>query len=45
MKEKPEYTPSINEAQRWDSPDVFVYKGKRYSVDIHLKVKEVKDGH
>jgi hypothetical protein len=44
-KPKIKKLPEISEAQGWDSPDRFIYKGKLYEVDIHMKVKEVKDGH
>lgn len=36
MKEKP---PTMSEAERWISPDIFIYKGKQYEVDIRGKVK------
>ena len=38
--------PKLADAETWTTPDRFIYKGKEWEVDIHLKVKEVKpDGH
>ncbi len=31
--------PNPSEAERWITPDIFVYQGKHYEVDIHGKVK------
>jgi hypothetical protein len=33
---------TTSDAERWLSPDIFIYKGKQYEVDIRGKVKLLK---
>ena len=33
--------PSPSEAEKWITPDVFVYQGNKYEVDIHSNVREL----
>jgi hypothetical protein len=43
LKIDTEYTPSPAESEKWVSPFVFLYKGKRWEVDRNLGVHEVKE--
>jgi hypothetical protein len=38
-----DYLPKLSDAERWDSPDTFIYQGKLWRVDIHLHVTLVKE--
>lgn len=33
-----EHIPSAGEAEKWLTPEIFVYKGKKYYVDAHAIV-------
>ena len=48
LKIDTEYTPSPAESEKWISPFVFIFKGKKWEVDRNLgvhQVKEEKHGH
>ena len=43
LKTDKDYIPSPAESEKWVSPFVFLYKGKRWEVDRNLGVHEVKE--